>query len=167
MYNGEYTATAVIRCFWFIYIINILGITKGVKVPHSISNPVIRRLDDGKYAIALFVYTFNREQIQSGKANRPLEWLLLNPTNGKLIERVSCSDKDFSDDKSECVELRTSDNTKYSKEYVTATISIFDTIIKKYTEKNEFDKQLNDVYMYMMTKMVPVGLKPFYKDLVV
>ena len=46
----------------------------GVKVPHSISNPVIRRLDDGKYAIALFVYTFNREQIQSGKANRPLEW---------------------------------------------------------------------------------------------
>lgn len=137
----------------------------GVKVPHSVSNPVIRRLDDGKYAIALFVFTFNREQIKSGKANRPLEWLLLNPTNGELIERVLCSNKDFSDDKSECVELRASDNTKYSKEYAAITTSIFDTMIKKYTEKNEFDKQLNDVYMYMMTKMVSVGLKSFYKDL--
>lgn len=137
----------------------------GVKVPHSISNPVIRKLDDGKYAIALFVFTFTKEQIKSGKANRPLEWLLLNPTNGELIERVSCNNKDFSDDKSECVELRASDNTKYSNEYAAITISIFDTMIKKYIEKNEFDKQLNDVYMYMMTKMVSVGLKSFYRDL--
>ena len=63
-----------------------------------------------------------------------------------------------------CV-LKAEDDTKYSAEYVNQTLAVFNLILKKYLVTGKFDKELNDAYMYMMTKMVSVGFKDIYRDL--
>lgn len=45
------------------------------------------------------------------------------------------------------------------------TLAVFNLILKKYLVTGKFDKELNDAYMYMMTKMVSVGFKDIYRDL--
>lgn len=40
----------------------------GAKIPHSVSNPVLRVVDDVPY-IAAFVYIYNRENIQQNKSH--------------------------------------------------------------------------------------------------
>ncbi len=137
----------------------------GAKVPHGVSNPVFRKTEDGTYAVAAFVFTFDREMLKNKTAHAPCEWILVNPADGALLQRISCSEQPFSSCGGDTVDLRAESDQPFSKEYGMHTISLFDAVLKKYTQQQVFDKGLNDAYMYMMLGPVSVGLKPYYRDL--
>lgn len=138
----------------------------GAKVPHGVSNPVFHRTEDGSYSVAVFVYTYNMQERKSGAVKRPSFWMTMDPRTGKVTEQIDCHKKDFSSISLDtmCV-LKAEDDTKYSAEYVNQTLAVFNLILKKYLVTGKFDKELNDAYMYMMTKMVSVGFKDIYRDL--
>lgn len=54
----------------------------GSKMPHSVSNPVFRKIENGSYALASFVSTFSREQLKQNTANAPCEWIVIDPITG-------------------------------------------------------------------------------------
>ena len=56
----------------------------GAKIPHSVSNPVLRVVDDVPY-IAAFVYIYNRENIQQNKMPRPVHWIVADLASGDVV----------------------------------------------------------------------------------
>lgn len=137
----------------------------GAKIPHGISNPVFRKLEDGTFVIAAFVFTFTKEMLSQNKANAPCEWILINPHDGSLIARYECTNKPFSQESDSAVDLLPETNAKFSGEYKYYSISIFETILKKYVQKGVFDNELNEAYMYLMLNPISKGLKKYYRDL--
>lgn len=138
----------------------------GSKTPHGVSNPVFRRAKDGSYQIAAFVYTYNAQERHDGLVKRPAHWMLLDPVSGKILNHLDCHTDDFCDIPldTKCP-LKAEDATVYSKEYANQTLAIFDLILRKLRITGKFDKELNDVYMYMMLRMVSVGFKECYRQL--
>lgn len=85
---------------------NILG---GAKIPHSTSQPVIF-CENNKYYLAVFVFFYTREDIQSGMIGRPAVWAIADMETGEIINEYRCREKDFSDADFEknimCVQIR-------------------------------------------------------------
>ena len=156
--NQFLTAKQAMRCFATY----ALG---GAKIPHGVSNPVFRKTGNGKYALSAFVFTFTREMLASDKSKAPTEWILIDPIDGKLISRISCTSENFSDLNETEVDLKPESKKSFSKKYKTATLMLLDMLIKTYAETGRVDAELNDAYMYMMMQPVSVGLKPYYKAL--
>lgn len=138
----------------------------GRKIPHGVSNPVFRKMDDGSYAAAAFVFLYSRDDLKNRTVKRPSRWITADIKTGQIISEYSCKDIDFSSAAADAVcSLDAADSTVYSKEYVDQTLAVFDLIMRKYNATGIFDRELNDVYMYMMLKMVSVGFKEFYREL--
>lgn len=137
----------------------------GSKIPHSVSNPVFRKLENGSYALASFVFTFSREQLNQNTANAPCEWIVIDPITGDLIARNQCSNDAFSNQKEEFVDLKPESSIKFSKEYSAHTINLFNGLLSIYQANHVFDIGLNNAYMFMMLQSVSKGLKPYYNDL--
>ena len=142
---------------------NALG---GAKTPHGVSNPVFRKMEDGSYSIAVFIFLYNAEELRSGVVKRPSRWMLMDPVSGEIREEIDCHERDF------CTiplgtpcELKAEDDTPFSKEYKNQTLAVYDLILKKLRITGKFDKELYDAYMYMMLRMVSVGFKECYRQL--
>lgn len=142
---------------------NALG---GKKVPHGVSNPVLRKMPDGNYVIAAFIYLYKAEELKAKNIPRPSRWLTMDPVSGRFLQEYACTEQDFSDiPLTEFCNLRAADDTVYSREYTETLISAFDTVLRKYRETGRIDLQLYDVYLQMMLKTVSVGFKPLYQQL--
>lgn len=137
----------------------------GSKIPHSVSNPVFRKLENGSYALASFVFTFSREQLRQNIANAPYEWIVIDSITGELITRNLCSNKAFSNQKDDFVDLKPESSIKFSKDYSAYTINLFNGLLSIYQTNHIFDIGLNNAYMFMMLQPVSKGLKPYYNDL--
>lgn len=68
-------------------IIRELGrvILDGAKVPHTLSNPVMRK-ENGKWYIAFFVTFYNKWNWDKLKMPRPAYWALVDVETGELIK---------------------------------------------------------------------------------
>ena len=73
-------------------IIRELGrvILDGAKVPHILSNPVMRK-ENGKWYIAFFVTFYNKWNWDKLKMPRPSYWALVDVETGELIKRYNYS----------------------------------------------------------------------------
>ncbi len=137
----------------------------GENIPHGVSNPVFRKTENGKYNVCAFIYLYQTQELRDRKIRRPLKWMTLDLNSGEITE-YDCMEKDFSDMSMDTLcDLNPEDSTIYSPEYQKQTLAVFDLILKKYLLVKRFDKELNDAYMYMMMRTVPIGFKPFYRDL--
>ncbi len=137
----------------------------GNKIPHGVSNPVFRKADNGEYVACAFIYLYNANELKEKRVKRPSRWISFNLHSGDIVE-YDCRERDFSEYPMDMVcDLQAEDDTVFSAEYQKQTLAVFDLILRKYMITGRFDSELNDAYMYMMTRMVSVGFKSFYKDL--
>ena len=66
----------------------------GKKLPHGISNPVLRR-EDGILRLAFFVHVFSRKDMESGRLPRPSRWILADLETGAPVAKRNCAETDF------------------------------------------------------------------------
>lgn len=153
-----------LNCKTIINIFNAKAL-EGRKIPHGVSNPVFRFSADGSLLAAAFIFTYNADQLKAKSIARPGKWIAID-LKTQAVTEYSCNDVDFTTVPVESMcSLNAETDEKFSAEYSKQTLAIFDLILKKYLLTSVFDKQLNDVYMYMMLKPVSTGFKALYRDL--
>ncbi|MCH5191705.1 MAG: hypothetical protein J1F23_06020 [Oscillospiraceae bacterium] len=141
---------------------NALG---GTKIPHAVSNSVLRQ-ENEKIYIAAFVYTYNRENLQSNKMPRPTQWLLADIESGEIIKEYDCRSKDFSDAEFDTLYDLNDPNVKRpSREDFVEIYTLFDDIRNEITKN---DLQMVDKYhdyLNRILEITPSNYQRFYKDL--
>ena len=137
----------------------------GAKIPHCVSNPVLR-LENEKLYIAAFVYTYNRENMQSNKMPRPIHWILADVETGDVFQEYDCRSKDFSNAKFDVLfDLNDSNVKRPSREDFEEIYALFDEIRKDSTEN---DSQIIDKYYEYLNRILeitPSNYQRFYKEL--
>lgn len=137
----------------------------GAKIPHGISNPVIRE-HRGAYTICYFVYTLTHDQMKSKQYPRPSEWLAVDIKEGDLIARISCADEDFSQepagkvysiDRTGCVEP--------TETYYKVLDTLFDTARASIVFSGEPDMRSYEAYFDKMLAITPKAYRVFYREL--
>lgn len=137
----------------------------GVKLPHGVSNPVLR-MRGGRVCMAFFVYTYTRGEIQSGVIRRPTSWLVADLATGELLERISCSREDFSD--ASFTEVFSTDNPnegKATKAYYERVYGMLDAVRKRILEGGSFPEDGYEAYMRDILEVVPPAYHRFYREL--
>lgn len=141
---------------------NILG---GAKIPHSTSQPVIF-CEDNKYYLAVFVFFYTREDIQSGMIERPAVWAIADMETGEIINEYKCREKDFSDaDFEKKYNVRSDKKYDTSKAYYEATFSILDTVRSHLIVSGEIDRINYQEYLEKILANIPDDYQKFYRDL--
>lgn len=141
------------------------NILNGQKIPHSVSRPVLYRNDD-TLCLAVFVFFYNREDIENGAVDRPTLWALADLSSGKIMERFQSRDKDFSDapyDKK--YNVRSDKKYDTSKEYYVRAYDILDKVREHYLKTGEILTADYDQYIQLVLANIPDDYKRFYKDL--
>lgn len=137
----------------------------GAKVPHGVSNPVIRK-EEGKYYIAYFVYTYERSNMASNMYPRPSEWILADIKTGDVVSVYECNEKDFSEQKFNRMYSLTDKNVKKPNEdYFTVMDNLFDTVRASIVFGNQMDMASYSAYLRDLLAITPEEYKIFYKEL--
>ena len=141
------------------------SVLNGVKSPHKSSYPVVYE-EDGAYYLAVFVFLYTREDIETGSIDRPTIWALCDIESGELKAEYQTREKEFSG---------ASYDTKYdvhsdgeydtSKEYYEKAFAILDSVREKIITEGVFDKSEYAEYMDMILANIPKEYKRFYTDL--
>jgi hypothetical protein len=137
----------------------------GVKIPHGMSNPVLRSVD-GKVVIAVFIYTYNKENLDKGMMPRPAYWMTSDIATGEMLEHIDCRKNDFSGQSYDKLYSMTA--TKRGT--VTAAdfaelYGTLDAVRKEYAEAGNINKGLYDKYLNRILEITPDEYAVFYKDL--
>ena len=137
----------------------------GAKIPHCVSNPVLRKEGESLY-IAAFVYTYNRDNIQQNKMPRPIHWMIADIITGDLVKEYDCRDNDFSDAGFEILyDLNDSSVKKPSREDFAEIYSLFDTIRNEYINNGSFDAKAYGCYLDRILEITPTSYRKFYQEL--
>lgn len=137
----------------------------GVKLPHSMSQPVIYKRDK-RYYLACFVFFFSKEDIDSGTVNRPTFWIVANIENGEIIYRYETVDMDFSDASYDAkYNVRSDERYNTSKEYYDRAFEILDEVRRVLIERGIFLKKEYRKYLNMIVANIPREYQRFYYDL--
>ena len=137
----------------------------GQKTSHSTSQPVLRT-HNGKLSLASFVFFYNREQFQSAMVNRPAMWIVGDLESGKITERFSCADNEFSNAAYERLYNIKPDNTASCGEYYrSSTYALMDIIRDEYIHNGELRSDLYREYIKRIYCTTPKEYQIFYKDL--
>lgn len=136
----------------------------GRKIPHGVSNPVLRRWND-ETVLAFFVYTYTRTQLQQGEIGRPVSWILADLSTGALIREVPCTQEDFSSaGKDERFSTRRTDPPVDGNPLADA-YAMLDEVRRKYRQDGLVDQQLYEKYLSRMLQAVPPSYHRFYREL--
>ena len=142
--------------------VNILG---GKKTPHSISQPVVTKVD-GKYYLAVFVFFYTREDIDAGVVDRPTMWIIADIETGEIVKEYETKEKDFSDAPyNKKYNIRSDAKFDTSKEYYDKAFAILDSVREKLITSGELDEDDYEVYLNMIIADVPHEYQQFYRDL--
>ena len=137
----------------------------GSKIPHGMSNPVLRKVE-GQFVIATFFYTYTKEHLDAKQLPRPKYWMTADLDTGRLIQEISCKDNDFSKQSlDEMYSMEKPDGINPTREYFEAVFVLFDEVRSTLMETGVMD---NDKYAEYMTKMlavVPTSYHVFYREL--
>lgn len=141
------------------------SILNGEKIPHSVSRPVLYR-NDGVLYLAVFVFFYNRDDIENGAVDRPTLWAIADLSTGEIIERFQSRDKDFSNasyDKK--YNVRSEKKYDTSKEYYIKAYEILDKVRNHYFKTGEVLVADYDQYIQLILANIPDDYKRFYTDL--
>ena len=141
------------------------SILNGEKIPHSVSRPVLYR-NDGVLYLAVFVFFYNRDDIENGAVDRPTLWAIADLSTGEIIERFQSRDKDFSNasyDKK--YNVRSEKKYDTSKEYYIKAYEILDKVRNHYLKTGEVLAADYDQYIQLILANIPDDYKRFYTDL--
>ena len=125
------------------------SILNGVKIPHSTSQPLIFG-ENGKYYLAVFVFFFSREDIETGK----------------IIEIRQTKNKEFSD-ASYKIKYNVRADAQYdtSKKYYEKAFAILDSCRNEIINTDRFNPEEYKHYLDMIVANIPKEYQRFYFDL--
>lgn len=136
------------------------------KRPHGVSQPVLRRMSDGTYILASFVFYYDDEEIRTGLIRRPSAWIQANLLTGEIEAVHKCSDNEFSDASYEDrYDIHNDGIYDISKTYYAETFRRLDAVRLKLLNREELDKSEYKEYMGRVIKNIPIPYKRFFFDL--
>lgn len=137
----------------------------GAKIPHCVSNPVLRR-SEGRIFISAFVYLYSRENLQNNKMPRPTHWLLADVETGDLEKEWDCRERDFSKANfEESYDLNDPFVKKPTKVDFVNMYSLIDTVREKYISQGVFDEIMYAEYLERILEITPLCYRRFYQEL--
>lgn len=136
----------------------------GRKVPHGISNPVLRIWQE-KLCLAFFVYTFSREDLHNGSVTRPISWMVADLENGQMLEEIPCSKEDFSSAGMKERFSTNNPNGTQPADFFQQTYAILDGVRQEYAETGNVNQSEYERYMEQMLRAVPPAYHRFYREL--
>lgn len=137
----------------------------GAKIPHGISNPVLRNVG-GIVRVCYFVYTYDKEAMQSGNYRRPTEWIALDITEGNVIGRFDCAEVDFTTMPFDAMYSMNDDSVvKPDESYFATMDQLFDIARASLIHGNKLDETAYSGYMNKLFAITPEKYRVFYKDL--
>ena len=136
-----------------------------VKVPHSTSQPVIRK-QDGKYYLAAFVFFFTQKDIEAGAVDRPTMWALADIETGEIVSEYETKDNEFSDAPYDVkYNVRSDGQYDTSREYYDKAFAILDSVRDKLIKTGKLYSLEYKAYLDRIIANIPKGYKRFYRDL--
>lgn len=140
-------------------------ILNGAKIPHSVSQPVLRQ-EDGKWYLASFVFFYNREDIQIGMVNRPTVWALADLETGQLIREMQTKEREFSEASyDEKYSVRSDAEYDTSREYYDAAFAVLDTVREELLKTGNLNEEAYRNYMEKILANIPKAYQRFYREL--
>lgn len=140
-------------------------VLNGAKIPHSTSYPVVYR-EDNKYYLAVFVFFYNREDIEAGAVDRPTVWAIADLETGKMIEERQTKDKDFSDASYDVkYNVRADGQYDTSRKYYDDAFTILDSVRAKLIETGKIYNLEYQAYLKKIIANIPKEYQRFYTDL--
>lgn len=136
----------------------------GIKLPHSVSQPVIR-LVDGEYRMATFTFFYKAQDLKKGFVERPSRWTSYDLEKGNMLSQHASRNCEFSDASYGVKYLFKGTGTDTSKEYYEKTFSLFDEVRSELLETGVLNKEKYNEYLDRVTANVPVAYKRFFRDL--
>lgn len=136
----------------------------GRKIPHGISNPVLRWRDDQLF-LAFFVYTYTRKQLQQGMIARPVSWILADIRTGHLIEEISCGTQDFSTAGNAELYSVHNPNPRPDPDSFREAYEILDDVRRGYLEDGTVQSVRYNAYLDRILPGVPPAYHRFYREL--
>lgn len=136
----------------------------GRKIPHGVSNPVLRKKGDQLY-LAFFVYPYTRAQLQQGAIGRPISWMLADIQTGELVEELSCGTQDFSSAGEKEMFSVHNPNPPRETDFFRNAYAILDEVRKGYLESGAVDIPLYEAYLSKILLGVPPSYHRFYREL--
>lgn len=137
----------------------------GAKVPHSMSNPVIR-VEDGKPVVAVFVYVYKKENLVEKKMPRPYSWLIADIESGEVIKEFKCKEKDFSSEPFDAVyDLNDPGKKVPTKEDFGRIYGLFDSLRAQCIQSGACTPEMEEDYLDSILEITPSSYRVFYKDL--
>ena len=140
-------------------------IMEKIKTPHGLSLPVLRREGDNIY-IAVFVFFYDKKDLDAGVLHRPVLWALADIETGALVKRYHCVENDFSESKlnlilnvNEPVEADATD------EYINILFDKFDKIREKLVETGDVDMDMYKDYFQRLQRTIPPSYQRFFDEL--
>lgn len=148
-------------------IIRELGraILDGAKVPHTLSNPVMRK-ENGKWYIAFFVTFYNKWNWDKLKMPRPSYWALVDVETGELIKRYDCREKDFSSANfDELIDISDYNQERRPREYADDFFRKFDNLRNACILNDDNIDRLYGLYLGKLLEVIPENYQKFYIEL--
>lgn len=137
----------------------------GAKIPHSMSNPVIR-IEDGKPYVAVFVYIYKKENLVEKKMPRPSTWMIADIETGEVIIEYKCKEKDFTSAPFDALyDLNDPDKKVPTKEDFAKIYGLFDSLRAQCIEKGTCTLEMEKEYLDRVLEVTPRSYRMFYKDL--
>ncbi len=140
-------------------------VLNGVKIPHNISQPVIFH-EDGKFYLAVFVFFYSKEDIQTGAVDRPTMWAITDIETGEIIKEYETKEKEFSDAPYD-VKYNVRSDAQYdtSKEYYDKAFAILDSVREKLISSGKLYSLEYKAYLDRILANIPQEYQRFYRDL--
>ena len=137
----------------------------GAKIPHGISNPVLRMTADSLY-IAVFVYTYKRENLQQNKMPRPIHWMIADIITGDPVNEFDCRQNDFSNAEfGELYDLNDLSVKKPSREDIAEIYSLLDSVRTEFINTGKLNAENYRRYLDRILEITPTAYRKFYQEL--
>lgn len=141
------------------------GALQGQKRPHGVSNPVLRS-EGGTVYLAFFVYFYDKKNLDSMQMPRPSLWLLADVRTGAILERYTCTQRDFSHRSDRrCYSVCYPDKPQVSEGFWTGVYAKLDRVRQDYLESGTLNRAAYEAYLEEMLTMVPPEYRVFYREL--
>ena len=135
------------------------------KIPHGISNPVLR-IEEGEVYIAAFVYVYKRENLQQKTMPRPIHWILADMETGDIVNEFDCRQKDFSAAGfGDLYDLNDSGVKKPTREDFAEIYSLFDSVRSEYLNTGRINADRYIEYFNRIMEVTPGSYRKFYCEL--
>lgn len=137
----------------------------GAKIPHRVSQPVIRRMD-GQYVLAAFIFLYSKANIQEGNLPRPQYWITADIETGEFIKEYNCKDADFSGQPFDRLySVKADKQYNLTAEFYNELFAGLDDVRKEYFETKVINRAKYGVYLDRVLETIPNEYKVFYTEL--